>query len=159
LKQFYLVYSGDESMAKKVLFLCTGNSARSQMAEGFLRHLAGDRYEAYSAGMEPKGLHPMTVQVMQEVGIDVSHQRSKGIKEVMGRMQFDDAIIVCRQAEHDCPRASADARRVHRWLFEDPVRAEGSDVEKLAKFREVRDQIEARIKLWLAETEEAERIR
>ncbi len=145
-------------MAKKILFLCTGNSARSQMAEAFLRKLGGEKYVAYSAGMEPKGLHPMTVQVMQEVGIDVSGQRSKGMKEIMGRLQFDDAIIVCRKAEDDCPKLSADARRIHRWIFEDPVRAEGTDEEKLAKFREVRDQIEARIKLWLAETEEAERV-
>lgn len=144
-------------MAKRVLFLCTGNSARSQMAEAFLRHLAGDRYEAHSAGMEPKGLHPLTVQVMQEVGIDIRDQRSKAVKEYMGRMQFDDAVIVCRKAEDDCPRINADAKRIHRWLFEDPVRAEGTDEEKLAKFREVRDQIEARVRLWLAETEEAER--
>jgi len=145
-------------MAKKVLFLCTGNSARSQMAEAFLRKLGGENYEAFSAGMEPKGMHPMTVQVMGEIGIDVSGQHSKGMKEIMGRMTFDDAIIVCRKAEDDCPKLSADARRIHRWIFEDPVRAEGSDAEKLARFREIRDQIEARIKLWLAETEEAERV-
>ncbi|MDZ4771059.1 MAG: arsenate reductase ArsC [Chloroflexota bacterium] len=145
-------------MAKRVLFLCTGNSARSQMAEAFMRKLAGDKYEAFSAGMEPKGLHPMTVEVMQEVGIDVSGQRSKGIKEIMGRFTFDDAIIVCRKAEDDCPKLSADARRIHRWIFEDPVRIEGTDEEKLTKFREVRDQIEARIKLWLDETAEAERV-
>jgi arsenate reductase len=144
-------------MARKVLFLCTGNSARSQMAEAFLRKLGGDKYEAFSAGMQPKGLHPMTVQVMQEVGIDVSGQRSKSTREYMGYMTFDDAVIVCRKAEDDCPLINADAKRIHRWLFEDPVRAEGSDEEKLVRFREVRDQIEARIKLWLAETEEAER--
>lgn len=145
-------------MAKKVLFLCTGNSARSQMAEAFLRKLGGEKYEAFSAGMEPKGLHPMTVQVMKEIGIDVSGQQSKGIKDIMGRNTYDDAIVVCRKAEDDCPKLSADARRIHRWIFEDPVRAEGTNEEKLAKFREVRDQIEARIKLWLAETEEAERV-
>lgn len=144
-------------MVRKVIFLCTGNSARSQMAEAFLRKLGDDKYEAYSAGMQPKGLHPMTVQVMQEVGIDVSGQRSKSTREYMGRMTFDDAVIVCRKAEDDCPIINADAKRIHRWLFEDPVRAEGSDEEKLARFREVRDQIEGRIKLWLAETEEAER--
>jgi arsenate reductase (thioredoxin) len=145
-------------MPKRVLFLCTGNSARSQMAEAFLRTLAGDKYEAHSAGMEAKGLHPLTVQVMAEVGIDVSGQKSKNVKEYMGRMTFDDAVIVCRKAEDDCPRINADAKRIHRWLFEDPVRADGTDEEKLARFRDVRDQIEARIKLWLAETEEAERI-
>lgn len=145
-------------MARKVLFLCTNNSARSQMAEALLRNLGGAKYEAYSAGMEPTRVHPMTIQVMQEIGVDVSGQRSKGLKEIMGRMSFDDAIIVCRKAEDDCPTINADARRIHRWIFEDPVRAEGTDEEKLAKFCEVRDQIEARIKLWLAETEEAERV-
>ena len=145
-------------MAKNVIFLCTGNSARSQMAEAFLRHLAGDRYNAYSAGMEPKGLNPFAVQVMKEVGIDISEQRSKSVKELMGRMHFDDAIIVCRRAEDDCPNISADAKHIHRWIFDDPARFEGTDEEKLARFREVRDQIEARIKLWLAETAEAERV-
>lgn len=144
-------------MVKRVLFLCTNNSARSQMAEAFLRKEGGSEFEVYSAGMHPSVVHPMTVQVMSEIGIDVSGQRSKGVKEIMGRYTFDDAIIVCRRAEDDCPTLSADAHRMHRWLFEDPVREEGTDEEKLAKFREVRDQIEARIKLWLAETHEAER--
>ncbi len=143
---------------RKVLFLCTGNSARSQMAEGFLRQLAGDRYEAYSAGMYPKELHPLTVEVMLERGVDVSGQRSKSIREYMGKIMFDDAVIVCRRAEDDCPTINADARRIHRWIFDDPARAEGTNEEQLAIFREVRDQIEARIKLWLAETAEAERI-
>ena len=128
-------------MTRKVLFLCTGNSARSQMAEAFLRKLGGDKYEAYSAGTEAKGLHPMTVQVMKEVCIDVSGQRSKSVKEYMVRIYFDDAIIVCRKAEDDCPRVTADAKRLHRWLFDDPVRAEGTEEERLAYFREIRDQI------------------
>lgn len=145
-------------MPRRVLFLCTGNSARSQMAEAFLRELGGSKYEAYSAGMEAKGLHPMTAQVMAEIGVDVSGQQSKSLKEYMGRMTFDDAVIVCRNAEDDCPRINADAKRIHRWLFDDPVRANGTDEERLARFRAVRDQIEARIKLWLAETEEAERV-
>lgn len=145
-------------MPKRVLFLCTGNSARSQMAEAFLRKLDSEKYEAYSAGTEAKGLNPLTIQVMQEIGIDVSGQRSKSLREYMGRLTFDDAVIVCRKAEDDCPRINADAKRIHRWLFDDPARADGTDEEKLARFREVRDQIEARIKLWLAETEEAERV-
>jgi arsenate reductase len=144
-------------MAKKVLFLCTNNSARSQIAEAFLRQYGGEKFEAYSAGMEATRVHPMTVQAMREIDIDVSGQHSKSVKEYMGRMNFDDAIIVCRRAEDDCPTLIADAKRIHRWIFEDPVRAEGTDEQKLAKFREVRDQIEARVKLWLAETEEAER--
>lgn len=145
-------------MPYKVLFLCTGNSARSQMAEGFLRRLGGQKYEAYSAGLEPKGLHPLVIQVMKENGIDITGQQSKSVREFMGRVQFDDAVIVCRKTEDNCPSLSADARRIHRWIFQDPVSISGTDEEKLAKFREVRDQIEARIKLWLAETEEAERV-
>jgi arsenate reductase len=144
-------------MVKRVLFLCTNNSARSQMAEAFLRKEGGAEFEVFSAGMHPTVIHPMTVKVMQEIGIDVSGQRSKGVKEIMGRHTFDDAIIVCRRAEDDCPTLSADARRIHRWIFEDPVRETGTEDQQLAKFREVRDQIEARIKLWLAETHEAER--
>lgn len=144
-------------MARKVLFLCTRNSARSQMAEAFLRKLDAEKYQAYSAGMEESTIHPMTIAVMDEVGIDIRGQRSKSVREYMGRMSFDDAIIVCRKAEDDCPRINADAKRVHRWIFEDPVRGEGTDEDKLARFRDVRDQIQARIALWLAETEEAER--
>lgn len=145
-------------MARKVLFLCTNNAARSQMAEALLRHFGDGRYQAYSAGMRATEIHPLTIQVMRELGIDVSGQRSKDIKEIMGRMSFDDAVIVCRKAEDDCPRISADAKRIHRWLFEDPVRVEGTDEDKLAFFREVRDQIAARVQLWLAENEEAERV-
>jgi arsenate reductase (thioredoxin) len=143
-------------MARKILFLCTGNSARSQMAEAFLRNLGGDKYDVYSAGFEPKGVHPFAVQVMQEIGIDISDQVSKSVKEFMGRMIFDDAIIVCRKAEENCPKLSADARSISRWVFDDPVRAEGTVDERLARFREVRDQIQSRVKLWLVETEEAE---
>jgi arsenate reductase (thioredoxin) len=144
-------------VSRNVLFLCTNNSARSQMAEAFLRKYGGEQYQAFSAGMHPNGVHPMTVQVMQEVGIDISAQQSKGVKEIMGRYTFEHAIIVCRRAEDDCPTLSADARHIHRWLFEDPVRAEGTDADKLAHFRSVRDQIEARVKLWLEETAEEER--
>jgi arsenate reductase len=143
-------------MARKVLFLCTNNSARSQMAEAFLRKHGGDRYEAFSAGMEPRGIHPRTVQVMNEIGIDLERQYSKSVRDYMGRIYFDDAIIVCRRAEDDCPTIHADARHIHRWLFEDPVREVGSEEEKLATFRAVRDQIETRVRLWLAETAEAE---
>jgi arsenate reductase len=144
-------------MSRKVLFVCTNNSARSQMAEALLRQMAGAEYQAYSAGMEPKGVHPMTLTVLNEIGVDGSQQNSKSIKEYMGRIYFDDAIIVCRRAEDDCPTLYADAKRIHRWIFEDPVRVDGTDAEKLAAFRDVRDKISARIKLWLDETAEAER--
>lgn len=144
-------------MARKILFVCNGNSARSQMAEAFLRTLGGDRYEAHSGGMVARGIHPMTVQVMQEIGIDLSGQRSKVAAEYYGKVEFNAAIIVCRRAEDDCPKIAWTTRVIHRWIFEDPLRAEGTDEEKLARFREVRDQIEARVKLWLAEELEAER--
>jgi arsenate reductase len=144
-------------MPGKILFVCNGNSARSQMAEAFLRKFGGDLYEVYSGGMVAKGIHPMTIQVMNEVGIDISGHHSKNVSELLGHMQFDEAIIVCRRAEDDCPTIAGTTKQLQRWIFEDPLRAEGSDKEKLAKFREVRDQIEARIKLWLAETAEAQR--
>lgn len=144
-------------MKRKVLFLCNHNSARSQMAEGLLRKLGGDAFEVYSAGLDVKTIHPLTVKVLDEVGVDTSSLYAKGVKEIMGRFTFDDAVIVCRRFEDDCPSISADAQRMHRWLFDDPTRVEGSDDEKLAKFREVRDAIAARITLWLAEIEEAKR--
>jgi arsenate reductase len=141
---------------KRILFLCTGNSARSQMAEAFLRHLAPDQWEAHSAGSDPKGIHPFTVEVMSEIGIDISQQRSKSVKEYMGRMLFDDAVILCRRYEQNCPTIYADARRVHRWLFDDPAADDSTPAEQLARFRAVRDQVKSRLELWLAETHEAE---
>lgn len=146
-------------MKKKVLFVCTGNSARSQMAEAFLRTLGGDQYEAYSGGKTANGIHPLTIQVMDEVGIDISNQRSKTAHDLYGQMAFDEAIIVCRRAEDDCPTIAGSTGTLQRWIFEDPVRAEGTDEEKLAAFRQVRDQIEARIRLYLAEDAEAARVR
>jgi arsenate reductase len=143
-------------MTKNVIFICTGNSARSIMAEGLLNKYGGDKYKAYSAGMEAKGINPLTIKVLEEIGVDTSKFTSKGIKEIMGRMDFDDAIIVCRKAEEQCPTINADARRIHRWLFDDPVKAEGTEEEKLAKFREVRAQIDSRLQLWIAENAEAE---
>lgn len=144
-------------MAHKVIFLCTGNSARSQMAEAFLRRDGQADYEVYSAGLLPRDIHPLTIRVMHEIGLDLSQQRSKSIKEYMGRVEFDDAIIVCRSVEENCPTISADAKRVHRWIFDDPAKAEGTEEQQLNVFRQVRDQIEARLKLWLAETAEMKR--
>lgn len=146
-------------MARKIVFVCNGNSARSQMAEAFLRTNGGDRFQVYSGGMVAKGVHPMTVEAMREVGIDISGQTSKPIADFYGKVDFDVAIIVCRRAEDDCPKIAGTTRVVQRWIFEDPLRAEGTDEEKMAKFREVRDQIEARVKLWLAEELEAEHVK
>ena len=137
----------------KVLFLCTGNSARSQMGEALLRKYAGDRFEVHSAGLEPKGLNPYTARVLEEIGVDPSRHRSKSLREYLGRVNFGYLITVCSDAEKNCPIFPGVSVRLH-WPFEDPAKAEGSDEEKLAKFREVRDQIDARIQVWLAEMEE-----
>jgi arsenate reductase len=134
---------------KKVLFLCTGNSCRSQMAEAFLRHYGGDRFEAHSAGLEPKGLNPFTVQVMAEVGIDISAQTSKGVDTYLGKVLFQYLITVCDDAEKNCPTVWPGVNQRMHWSFQDPAAVEGTDDEKLAKFREVRVLIEKKIKEWL----------
>lgn len=136
---------------QKILFLCTGNSARSQMAEAFVRKYADDRFEAHSAGLEPKGLNPFTVKVMNEVGIDISGQTSKGVDTYLGKMLFQYLVTVCDDADKNCPTVWPGVNTRMHWSFQDPAAVEGSDEEKLAKFREVRGLIEARIKSWLAE--------
>ncbi len=133
----------------KVLFLCTGNSARSQMAEAFLRRYAGDRFEVYSAGMEPKGINPYTVRVMREIGLSLDGHRSKPLTEYMGKVDFDYLITVCSDADERCPFFPGMGQRLH-WGFEDPAAFAGSEEETLSKFREVRDQIDERIRAWLA---------
>jgi arsenate reductase len=133
----------------KVLFLCTGNSARSQMAEAFLRKYGGDEFEAYSAGLEPKDINPHTKRVMEEVGVGLSGQYSKHIREYMGKVHFAYVITLCEDAEASCPTTFPGISQRLYWSFEDPAAFVGSDDEKLAKFREVRDRIERRIKEWL----------
>ena len=135
----------------KVLFLCIGNSARSQMAEAFLRKYGGADFEAYSAGIEPRDIHPYTGRVMEEVGISLSGHSSKHVKEYMGRMNFAYVIILCEEAEKQCPTTFPGITQRLKWSFEDPAAIMGSDNEKFAKFREVRDKIEERIKSWLSE--------
>lgn len=139
------------STTTRVLFLCTGNSARSQMAEAFLRKFGGEKYEAHSVGLEPKELHPLTIQVMNEVGIDVSGQRSKGVGEYLGKLLFQHLITVCDDADKNCPTSWPGISNRMHWSFEDPAAFDGSDEEKLAKFRQIRDQIEERIEGWLTE--------
>ena len=134
----------------RVLFLCTGNSARSQMAEAFLRRHGGDRFEVFSAGLEPKGINLFTRQVMAEKGYDLAGHRSKDVFEFLGKMHFGIIITVCANAEAHCPIFPGIAQRLH-WPFDDPAAVEGSDEEKLAEFRRVRDEIEARILDWLTE--------
>jgi arsenate reductase len=137
--------------AQRVLFLCTGNSARSQMAEAFLRKYGGDTFEPYSAGSEPKGINPLTLKVMNEAGIDISNQQSKSIDVYLGKVTFQYLITVCDDADKNCPVGIPGVETRMHWSFEDPARFEGSEEQKLAKFREVRDLIEKRIKEWVAE--------
>jgi arsenate reductase len=122
---------------QRVLILCTGNSARSQMAEGLLRHLAGDRYEVFSAGTRPVGLNPTAVKAMSEIGIDISGQRSKSVDEFVDQ-QFDYIITVCDNAKESCPIFPGIGRRIHQG-FEDPAAAQPA--QQLEVFRRVRDQI------------------
>jgi arsenate reductase len=134
----------------RVLFLCTGNSARSQMAEAFLRKYAGDRFGVHSAGLEPKGIHPYTRKVLEEIGLDISDQHSKGLKKFLGNVRIAYLITVCDSAEKKCPILPGVSFRLF-WPFDDPAALEGTEDEKLSKFREVRDQIDERIKSWLKE--------
>jgi arsenate reductase (thioredoxin) len=135
----------------RVLFLCTGNSARSQMAEAFLRKYAGERFEAHSAGLEPKGIHPLTIQVMQEAGLDMSGHTSKGFETYLGKLLFKYLITLCDDAEKNCPTTWPGVSNRLHWHFEDPAALIGTDAEKLARFRQVRDQIDEKIKAWVAE--------
>lgn len=134
----------------RVLFLCTGNSARSQMAEALLRKYAGDHFEVYSAGLEPKGLNPYTIKVLEEIGVDTSQHYSKTLDTFMGKVHFGYLITVCSNAEENCPVFPGMGVRMH-WPFEDPAAFVGSEEETLQKFREVRDQIDARVRAWLEE--------
>ena len=136
---------------ERVLFLCNGNTARSQMAEAFLRKYAGKRFEVYSAGLTPSTISPYTERVMQEIGFDLCGQHSKSVKEYLGKLSFAYLITVCAKAEANCPTTFPGIGQRLSWAFDDPATVEGSDEEKLQKFREVRDQIEKRIKLWIAE--------
>ncbi|MGD1118875.1 MAG: arsenate reductase ArsC [Dehalococcoidales bacterium] len=135
----------------KVLFLCTSNSARSQMAEAFLRSYAGDKYEAYSAGVEPKEIHPLTREVMNEIGIDISGQYSKALKDYMGRVHFGYLITVCSDADEKCPSTFPGMGLRLHWSFEDPARLIGTKEEQLRKFREIRDQISQKVRAWVDE--------
>jgi arsenate reductase (thioredoxin) len=134
----------------KVLFLCTGNSCRSQMAEAFLRQIAGDHFEVFSAGLEPTQIHPLTYKVMAEKGLDLAGQRTKSLNEYLGKMTFDYLITVCDDADKNCPTLLTGVISRMHWPFEDPAKFTGSDAEKLQKFREVRDLIEQRISDWVA---------
>jgi len=126
-------------MKKRVLFLCTGNSCRSQMAEGFLKRLAGEKYEAESAGVDPTKINPLSIKVMNEAGIDISGQSSKSAGEFIGQ-KFDYVITVCENAKQTCPVFPGEYKSIH-WDLKDPAEAKGSEEERLAVFRKIRDQI------------------
>jgi len=134
-------------MKQRVLFLCTGNSCRSQIAEGWLRHLAGDRFEAFSAGTHPVGLNPGAVEAMREVGVDLSTHRSKHLEEFSGE-KFDYVITVCDRAKETCPIFPG-AQTVLHWSFDDPASAGGPEDDRRAVFRKVRDEIAASIRQFL----------
>ncbi len=134
----------------RVLFLCTGNSARSQMAEAFLRAYAGEHFDIYSAGLEPKGyILPEVLTAMQERGIELSGQTSKSVSEYLGKLHFSHVITVCGDAEENCPTIFLNMGIHEHWPFDDPAKFEGSDSERLEFTRRVRDQIDARIKKWV----------
>ena len=129
---------------KRVLFLCTGNSCRSQMAEGLVNCYLGNEWRAYSAGTDPAGyVHPLAVRAMSELGIDISRQRSKSTDELR-ETQFDLVVTVCDNAAENCPVWLGNGHRTHTG-FEDPAQAAGSDEERLAVFRRVRDEIRREI--------------
>jgi arsenate reductase len=130
-----------------VLFVCTHNSARSQMAEGLLRHLAGDRFEAFSAGTEVSSVRPEAIKVMAELGIDISAQHSKSVDE-FGGQQFAWVITVCDRAREACPYFPGAEQTAH-WGFDDPAEAQGTDDERLIHFRRVRDEIRDRLRMFI----------
>jgi arsenate reductase len=128
----------------RVLFVCTGNSARSVMAEALLRHHGGDRFEVHSAGTEPKGVNPLTLRVLSEAGIDASFARSKSVAEFLGQ-SFDYVVTVCDQARQSCPVFPGVHESLH-WGYEDPAEATGTEEERLAVFRKVFIQMAERVK-------------
>jgi arsenate reductase len=128
---------------RRVLFLCTHNSARSQMAEGWLRHLAGDRFEAHSAGTQATAVRPLALRAMAEAGVDISGQRSKTMTEYLGQ-PFDFVVTVCDQAAEACPLFPGGGMRLH-WSLPDPSQATGTEAEQLAVYHRVRDAIRQRI--------------
>ena len=134
---------------KRVLILCTGNSARSQMAEGLLRHMAGDRFEVSSAGVAPTRVRAEAIQALSEIGIDISRHRSKSVDTFHGQ-QFDYVITVCDSAKEHCPVFPGKTKRIH-WSFEDPAAVQGDSEAVLSVFRRVRDQIAQRLDGFVSE--------
>jgi arsenate reductase len=132
---------------KRVLVLCTGNSARSQMGEGLFRAEGGEAVDVFSAGTTPSSVRPEAITVMKEIGIDISGHRSKSVDEFAGQ-SFDYVVTVCDNARDNCPVFPAGAERIH-WSFEDPAAVHGSEGERLSAFRRIRDQIHERVKVFV----------
>jgi len=130
-------------MKQKVLFLCTGNACRSQMAEGWLKHLGGDRFEVYSAGIVAHGKNPRAITVMEEAGVDISGQESEQLDPAI-LDELDLLVTVCGNADESCPAIPVSCKKEH-WPFEDPAKAIGTETEIMAEFARVRDQIRQRI--------------
>ena len=139
-----------EQQQKRVLFLCTGNSARSQMAEGFLRKLGGDRFVVTSAGTAPVGVNPLAIQAMSEVGIDISSHTSDAVSADL-LANIDLLITLCGDARENCPFVPVKVEKRH-WPLKDPARAEGSEEQKLQRFREIRDEIKGYVEELVAES-------
>jgi arsenate reductase len=135
-----------------VLFVCSHNAARSQIAEALLRRQAGDRFQAFSAGMRPRAVHPLTIAVLAERGVPTDGLRAKDLGSLLGKHTFRHAIVLCPEAQADCPRTVPFAREVHFWPFPDPTAATGPERQRRAAFRAIRDAIEARLATWLAAT-------
>ncbi|MFN3135161.1 MAG: arsenate reductase ArsC [Candidatus Kryptonium sp.] len=135
----------------RVLFLCTGNSCRSQMAEGLLRHFGNNKFEVFSAGTHPSFVHPLAIEAMKEIGIDISNHRSKHVSEFLGQ-NFDYVITVCDKAKESCPTFPGQVKRIH-WSFEDPAEATGTKEERMKVFRRVRDEIKEHILSFINEIE------
>ena len=140
-------------MKPRILILCTGNSARSQMAEGLLRHEGGDRFEVFSAGTKPSHVRPEAIAAMAEIGLDISGHRSKSVDEFVGQ-DLDFVITVCDNAKETCPVFPGAVKRLH-WPFEDPAAVEGSEEVRKAAFRRIRDRIHGRIMVFLDGNESA----
>lgn len=132
----------------KVIFLCTGNSARSQIAESLLKKYASEHFDVYSAGFDPKPINPFAVNVMQELGVDLSSHYSKDLKQFLGKTHFGIIITLCAKGEQNCPTFPGVSTRLY-WPFEDPAQFQGTNHEKIAKFREIRDLIDLKIKEFL----------
>jgi len=133
----------------RILVLCTGNSARSQMGEGLFREECGGSYQVVSAGTRPSQVRPEAIAVMHEIGIDISAQRSKSVDEFAGQ-SFDYVVTVCDSARDNCPVFPGAAKRIH-WSLEDPAAIEGTEEQRLANFRRIRDQLRDRVKAFLCE--------